>query len=265
MLFIKGASLLVMAAALSGTLSAEEHSPPAGKVDRIFELRQYTLHEGKRDTLISIFEKNFIESQNALGADIYGVFRDLDDPDRFVWIRGFRGMPERQKALTDFYGGPVWQSLRAEANPTMLDSDNVMLLQALTPSDALEFRPPHDAKTDAIIGAFIYYVGDVDPAQFAAYYDKHVVPQLSTLNARVLAQFVSENSPNNFPKLPVREKEKVFVWLGRWNNVGEFDNFLDRFRQMSGWRDAAPEAMLPAFVRKPEILRLKPAVTSPLK
>ena len=58
----------------------------------VFELRQYTLHPGKRDTLIELFEREFIEPQEAAGMHVIAQFRDLDDPDRFVWIRSFPDM-----------------------------------------------------------------------------------------------------------------------------------------------------------------------------
>lgn len=66
--------------------------------DQIFELRQYTLFGSKRDALIDIFEQNFVESQEQLGLHVVGTLRDLDDPDRFVWIRGPRYGSKRKGA-----------------------------------------------------------------------------------------------------------------------------------------------------------------------
>ena len=99
----------------------------------MIELRQYTLHPGKRDELIALFEREFIESQEAVGMKVVGTFRDLDRSDRFVWIRGFADMPSRAEGLTAFYGGPVWQRHRDAANATMIDSDNVLLLPPRRP------------------------------------------------------------------------------------------------------------------------------------
>src|SRR5678815_3815796 len=93
------------------------------------EVRQYTLRPGQRDVLIELFERAFVESQEALGMTLFGQFRDLDDPDRFVWLRGFADMPARAAALGAFYDGPVWQAHRDAANATMLDSDDVLLLR----------------------------------------------------------------------------------------------------------------------------------------
>src|SRR4051812_33116250 len=98
------------------------------RLSPIVELRQYTCHKGGRDKLIALFEREFIAPQDALGARVIGIFRDEDDPDRFVWLRGFDSMAARKTALTAFYGGPVWKAHRDTANATMLDSDNVLLL-----------------------------------------------------------------------------------------------------------------------------------------
>src|SRR5215203_6505977 len=95
----------------------------------IVELRQYTLHPGKRDVLIELFDREFVETQEAVGMSIIGQFRDLDDPDRFVWLRGFDDMPRRAQALGCFYGGPVWKAHKDQANATMIDSDDVLLLR----------------------------------------------------------------------------------------------------------------------------------------
>src|SRR5215468_1240257 len=92
----------------------------------IMELRQYTLRPGQRDTLIALFDREFVESQEALGMRIIGQFRDLDDPNRFVWLRGFADMESRAEALRAFYGGPVWKANSEAANATMIDVDNVL-------------------------------------------------------------------------------------------------------------------------------------------
>ena len=95
----------------------------------IVELRRYTLHPGRRDELIELFEREFVESQEVLGAQVVGTFRDVRDPDRFVWIRAFADMAVRLSALQAFYGGPVWREHSAAANATMIDSDDVHLLE----------------------------------------------------------------------------------------------------------------------------------------
>ena len=88
----------------------------------VVELRQYTLVPGARETLIELFEREFIETQEAAGMTVIGQFRDLNNPDRFVWLRGFSDMDARATQLQAFYSGPVWKAHRDAANATMIDS-----------------------------------------------------------------------------------------------------------------------------------------------
>jgi hypothetical protein len=208
----------------------------------VFELRQYTLRARQRDTLVAMFEQSFLEPQNALGAHVIGTFRDLDDADRFVWIRGFRDMDARQEALAAFYGGPVWQA-----------------------KQGFQKTATRDASPGGIIGAMIYYLGDVDLAQFERFFEQAVLPQLAAQGVTPIARLVTEESPNNFPRLPVREHERTFIWFARWTSPAAEEAFIARFDALSGWRDAAPEAVLPALMRKPERLRLAPTPRSALR
>lgn len=96
---------------------------------RVVELRQYTLKPGRTDDLIEVFDRELVETQEACGMWVLGQFRDLDRPDRFVWLRGFADMETRREALTAFYSGPVWKEHGPAANDTMIDSDDVLLLE----------------------------------------------------------------------------------------------------------------------------------------
>jgi hypothetical protein len=55
---------------------------------QVIELRQYRLRGGQRDLLIELFDREFVESQEAVGMKVIGQFRVIDDPDRFIWLRG---------------------------------------------------------------------------------------------------------------------------------------------------------------------------------
>src|SRR5688500_130018 len=102
---------LAVAAVWAPTSSrASAGGPAAPSCCPIVELRQYTLHPGQRDVLIELFDREFIETQEAEGMRILGQFRDLGNPDRFVWPRGFPDMDTRKRALTAFYGGPAWKA-----------------------------------------------------------------------------------------------------------------------------------------------------------
>ncbi|MFE5242340.1 MULTISPECIES: NIPSNAP family protein [unclassified Streptomyces] len=161
----------------------------------IVELRQYTLRPGARDTLIALFEREFVTGQQAAGITVGGRFRDLDDPDRFVWLRAFPGMAQRRRALETFYSGPVWAAHRDAANATMLDSDDVLLLRG--PG----FLPPPGSGD--VLASVCH---PADPVAFDAYAERH----LGTAHAL----HRTEHAENDFPRLPVRTGEDVRVWFG---------------------------------------------------
>src|SRR5205823_9559708 len=185
----------------------------------IVELRQYTLHPGKRDVLIDLFDREFIEPHEAIRIRVIGQFRDVDNPDRFVWLRGFRNMASRAQALRDFYGGPVWKAHREAANATMVDSDNVLLLRPATSASCFSLenmkRPPVDTDKvpSSLIVATIYYFEAPVDAGFVDFFEHTLKPVAKSVGATAFAYFVTENSENTFPALPVREGENVFVWF----------------------------------------------------
>src|SRR4026209_510134 len=170
----------------------------------IVELRQYTLHPGKCDVLIDLFDREFVESQEALAMKVIGQFRDLDNPNRFVWLRGFRDMPSRVQALEDFYGGPVWKAHREAANATMIDSDNVLLLHPATPTSGFSLenlkRAPVGSKEvpRSLVVATIYYFAAPVAPDFINFFEHTLRPVIEGLDATISASFVTENSKNTF-------------------------------------------------------------------
>jgi NIPSNAP len=234
----------------------------------IVELRQYTLHPGKRDVLIDLFDREFVESQEALGMKVIGQFRDLNNPNRFVWLRGFRDMPSRAQALKDFYSGPVWKAHCEVANTTMIDSDNVLLLHPATPTSGSSLgsktRPPagsNDTRSELIVATIYYFDAPVD-AGFVQFFEKTVKTAVIASGATVLGYFETEHSENTFPALPVREGENVFVWFARFNDPAAYERHIAALAQFPRWRDEILQELARRLKRQPEILKLSPTPRS---
>ncbi|MEI7035200.1 NIPSNAP family protein [Fulvimonas yonginensis] len=228
----------------------------------VYELRQYTLRPGQRERLVELFEREFVEPQEALGMGLPGQFRDLDDPDRFVWLRSFVDMDTRATALATFYDGPVWRAHREAANATMLDSDDVLLLQPIErfALDGLA-RPAPGARAPAgLLTATVCPVRAAEGQAIARDFQVRVQPLLERHGARVLASFVTEPARNTYPRLPVREGEFVFVW---------FAAFAAASAQAEHRAACAGEPALAAWSRRleaaPETLRLAPTPRSLLR
>jgi quinol monooxygenase YgiN len=230
----------------------------------IVELRQYTLHPGKREALIELFDREFVETQEAVGMSVMGQFRDLDDADRFVWLRGFSDMTTRAAALGAFYGGPVWQAHRDAANATMMNSDNVLLLCPAWPSSGVSMHecrraaPGVVATPAGLLDASIFYLHQRADDELLTVCRQLVSPLLEHGGARVLGWYVTETATNNFPRLPVREGEHVLVGLAMFDSQQAFDDFV---RSGVWGREAQP--LLQRWLARPtETHRLAPTARS---
>lgn len=239
---------------------------PSTPVCHVVELRQYTLHPGRRDVLIDLFDREFVETQEAVGMTVMGQFRDLDDADRFVWLRGFHDMAARQAGLSAFYGGPVWQAHRGAANATMADSDNVLLLRPAWPGAGLAVAgrtraaPGAAGAPPGLLDASFFYLHEPGGSELLALCREVLSPLLVRNGARDPGWYVTDATPNNFPRLPVREGEPVLVGLALFDSPAAFDAFV---RSRTWAREALPQ-LAPWLARPVESLRLVPTARSAL-
>ena len=169
----------------------------------VLELRQYTLRPGTRDGFVARFEREFVETQQAAGIEVVGTFLDLDDPDRFVWIRAFASYDARGEALREFYEGPVWARLRDETNADLIDSDDVVMLTPGTPAPPV-VAGRHPASGEGVPGRELHvHVWPV--ASDGA--ESELLASLATTGAIGVAS--SHPGPNNFPRQPIRADRVV--------------------------------------------------------
>jgi quinol monooxygenase YgiN len=207
----------------------------------VVELRRYTLHLDKRDTLIELFDRELVETQEACGMDVIAQFRDIDHPNMFTWLRGFADMGSRAAALTAFYDGPAWAAHRDAANATMIDSDNVRLLHPRSPAAGFEpagiARPERNATRlpSGLTVVTIYTLAPHATASFADFFDRIIAPDMAASGARPCATFETEESANTFPRLPVREDEHAFVWFAQFDDVTAYDRHIATLAASHEW------------------------------
>ncbi|MBI3347299.1 MAG: NIPSNAP family protein [Burkholderiales bacterium] len=218
----------------------------------VVELRQYTLHPGRRDALIQLFDREFVDSQEALGIRVLGQFRDLDDADRFVWLRGFTDMPARGAALAAFYGGPVWAQHRDAANATMVDSDDVLLLRPAWPGAALPAQARGEGAAGGLLRVLVMHL--VQPAHADLLGRCREITGAAAADDHLQAWYVTEAAANNFPRLPVREGEAVLVGLA----------LFDEASGGADWQSRVEAVARPWLLRPTQALRLLPTARSAL-
>lgn len=218
----------------------------------VIELRQYTLHPGQRDVLIELFDREFVESQEAEGMRVLGQFRDLDEPDRFVWMRSFPDMAARSQALTAFYAGPVWRANSAAANATMIDVSNVLLLRPTGPGAAFSLdEAVRDTSAESLVVATIHYLPEPPDDDLLRFFDLTVLPLVEKAGGTPIALLQTEYAENNFPRLPVRTGEHVLLYLASFPGEQEHARHVE-----------LTESVLPGTVER---LRLRPTNRSMLR
>jgi quinol monooxygenase YgiN len=267
---VRARRTLLTAIAVCGALAAAAARATTGhEVDccAVFELRQYTLHPGQRDTLIELFDREFVETQEAFGMRVYGQFRDEEQPDHFVWIRAFSDMDGRAKGLTSFYVGPVWKEYGKQAAATMVNSDNVLLLRPIDPpngfNDLSAERPPVNDTTvpSSLVIATTYSLREGAQAKFAAFFRESIRPALQAAGITLRATFATEHSPNNYPALPIRTGEEVFVWFASYGGDAAYVDSMARLSESRAWIQA--RSRLTRFLKAaPQELHLRPTSRS---
>jgi hypothetical protein len=244
-LFLAGAA----GAAIAPAVAAET---PALTV---FELRQYTLKGGTRSAFTSLFAREFVTPQNLVGSHVRAVFRDLDDPDRFVWLRGFADMASRARGLQGFYGGPVWAAHRDTANATMIDSDDVLLLRPAWNGAGLAHDPAYRADTipPGLVDVTVFSLNDAASPALLDFCRDRMTSVLRQAGALTQGWYVTEPSPNNFPRLPVREGENVLVGVAV---------FKDKERADGNWLRGVTPALSQWLKKQPHSMKLAPTARS---
>jgi hypothetical protein len=144
----------------------------------------------------------------------------------------------------------------------MIDSANVLLLHPTAPDAGFAASA---GGRDGLVVAEIRYLDRAKAQAFQAFAAERMIPRMTAAGARLLGAFATETSPNSFPKLPIREGESVHVILLGFADEAAHGAWRETLARGPDWRDGAPEALLPQFWRKPEVVRLAPTKRSRLR
>ena len=224
------------------------------------ELRQYTLHVGMRETLIELFDRALTRGQEQLGMSVLGQFRDLDDPNKFVWVRGFKNLDDRARALADFYDGPVWAEHSRAANATMVDSTDVLLLEPAELGASFDVDHASPRGGGFVEASVLELAGSAPRGETLDFFRRLVAPGVGQGGGSLLGYFFTETRANNFPRLPVREEVNALVWFAGFTEAAYTDPELRSVR-----RDiAAAAGHAPGACRGPHLIRLVPTSHSRL-
>ena len=159
---------------------------------------------------------------------------------------------------------------RNAANATMIDSDNVLLLSLVHPTSGFTLKhgkraaPGSRIVRDDLVVATIYYLNMPVTNDFIRYFENTIHPELMEADISVLGYFVTEDSPNTFRQLPVREGEPVFVWFAGFQDQGAYDGSFAKLEKSTPWKEEISRFLKRHIKGKPEVLRLAPTSRSRL-
>ncbi len=95
----------------------------------IVEVRSYRIKPGLREEFIRFFETRAVPALRERGMKIIGPMLDVENPNKFVFLRGFPSLEERDRMKEEFYEGELWKNeLEGIAMP-MIDSYDVILCE----------------------------------------------------------------------------------------------------------------------------------------
>lgn len=94
----------------------------------IVEVRTYTIKAGLRQRFIDLWETRTKPLQQSLGMGVLGPWVDLENPERFVWLRSFPSMEERERMKRALYESDEWTSeLEAIIMPMLEEFTSVVV------------------------------------------------------------------------------------------------------------------------------------------
>ena len=95
----------------------------------IVEVRSYRIIPGRRAEFIRFFETRCIPALRSHGMQILGPLLDVENPHKFVFLRSFPSLEERDRMKAAFYEGELWKNeLEGIAMP-LIESYDVILCE----------------------------------------------------------------------------------------------------------------------------------------
>jgi len=95
----------------------------------IVEVRSYRIKPGRREEFIQFFETRAVPALRTHGMKILGPLLDLENPNKFVWLRSFPSLAERDRMKDAFYEGELWKNELESIAMPMLESYDVILCE----------------------------------------------------------------------------------------------------------------------------------------
>lgn len=95
----------------------------------IVEVRSYRIKPGHRAEFIQLFETRAVPAMRAHGMHVLGPLLDVENPNKFVFLRSFPSLEERERMKDAFYGGALWKNELEALTMPLIESYDVILCE----------------------------------------------------------------------------------------------------------------------------------------
>jgi hypothetical protein len=94
----------------------------------IVEVRTYTIAAGLRQRFLDLFETRTRPLQQSVGIKVFGPWLDIENPDRFIWLRAFPSWDDRERMKRALYEGSEWTGeLEAVMMPMLAEFTSILV------------------------------------------------------------------------------------------------------------------------------------------
>ncbi len=139
----------------------------------------------------------------------------------------------------------------------------MLLLRPARADAALSFSASNrhlvgaNSPVKGLLVATIYYFDAPVEKEFTDFFDRLLKPMLVSAGASIIACLVTERSPNNFPALPVREGENVFVSFSRFPDAAAYERHLAVLARSPRWSGEIGEELRRCLKGRPQTLKAR--------
>lgn len=93
--------------------------------DQINEIRIYEIAEGRMEDWLTIFQEKIIKLHNENGVFVGGLFRTVEESNKFIWFRSFDDEEHRKIATQKIYQGKDWKNISERVGIFLKDYSNM--------------------------------------------------------------------------------------------------------------------------------------------